>query len=381
MNRFICIHGHFYQPPRENPWLEFVELQDSAYPYHDWNDRITSECYGPNTASRIISQEAKIIDIVNNYSKISFNFGPTLLSWLLTNRKPIYEAIVEADRISQKNFSGHGSALAQCYSHMIMPLANPRDKRTQVIWGIKDFEHHFSRFPEGMWLPETAVDLATLDLMAQEGIKFVILAPGQAHKVKEAGSQQWVEVGGGKIDPRLPYLINLPSGGSIAIFFYDGPISHDIGFGNLLDNGQKFAQRLVSAFSDGDNPQLVNIATDGESYGHHHRFGEMALSYCLHHIQANNLAQITNYGQYLENHPPQNEVEIFENSSWSCAHGVGRWKEDCGCNTGAHPEWNQQWRKPLRQAMDWLSEHSAEVYQQQASSYLSDPWEAEKRIY
>ena len=376
MNKFICIHGHFYQPPRENPWLEFVELQDSAYPYHDWNDRISSECYAPNTASRIISPENKIIDIVNNYSKISFNFGPTLLSWLSVHRQAIYEAILEADRISMENFSGHGSALAQCYNHIIMPLANRRDKETQIIWGIEDFKHHFSRMPEGMWLPETAADMETLDLMAEHGIKFTILAPGQAQRTRSPGSQQWNEASGGAIDPRHPYLVRLPSGNNIAVFFYDGAISHDIGFGKLLEDGLGFAQRLVSAFSQDDKDQLVNIATDGETYGHHHRFGEMALSYCLYHLEANNLAKITNYGQYLQSHPPQLEAEIVENSSWSCAHGVCRWNENCGCHTGAHPEWNQQWRKPLRQAMDWLRDRCAEAYDKHSAAYLLSPWDA-----
>ncbi|MGM0366172.1 MAG: DUF3536 domain-containing protein [Actinomycetota bacterium] len=375
MDRYICIHGHFYQPPRENPWLEFVELQDLAYPYHDWNSRIAAESYAPNAASRIISKENKIIDIVNNYSRISFNFGPTLLSWLKSHRPDIYEAILEADRLSQKNFSGHGSALAQCYSHMIMPLANQRDKKTQVVWAIKDFEHHFSRYPEGMWLPETAVDIPTLEVLAQMGIKFSILAPGQAARVKN-GQDRWVDVTGAKIDPKHPYTVNLPSGNRITIFFYDGPISNDIGFGGLLKNGEEFAQRLLSAFSDSGEPQLVHIATDGETYGHHHRFGDMALSYCLHHLESNNLAKITNYGQYLEEHPPGAEAEIVANSSWSCAHGICRWTEDCGCNTGANPAWNQKWRKPLREAMDWLSDESAQIFQNLSQGYLKNPWEA-----
>ncbi len=374
MDRFICIHGHFYQPPRENPWLEFVELQDSAYPYHDWNDRIAAECYAPNTASRIIDKEGKIIDIVNNYAKISFNFGPTLLSWLQTHRGDIYEAIIEADKLSQKNFSGHGSALAQCYSHMIMPLANQRDKKTQIIWGIKDFEHHYARYPEGMWLPETAVDNNTLEILADLGIKFTILAPGQAARVKQ-NHQNWIDAGSG-IDPKYPYKVNLPSGKNITVFFYDGPISHDIGFGGLLKNGEAFAQRLLSAFNDNGGPQLVHIATDGETYGHHHRFGDMALSYCLYHLESNNLARITNYGAYLEIHPPEREAEIVDHSSWSCAHGIERWADDCGCNTGAHPSWNQKWRKPLRQAMDWLGEKSEQVFQQHAEGLLKSPYQA-----
>ena len=375
MNRFICIHGHFYQPPRENPWLEFVELQDSAYPYHDWNSRIAAESYAPNTASRIIGKEGKIIDIVNNYSKISFNFGPTLLSWLKTHHNDVYAAIIEADKLSQKSFAGHGSALAQCYNHMIMPLASQKDKRTQILWGIKDFEYHFSRFPEGMWLPETAVDIPTLEALSELGIKFTILAPSQSARFKN-NQDEWIDANGASIDPKHPYSVNLPSGKKIVIFFYDGPISHDIGFGDLLKNGEKFAQRLLSSFSDSGLPELVHIATDGETFGHHHRFGDMALSYCLHHLASNNLAQITNYGQYLEKHPPTREAEIVENSSWSCAHGISRWTEDCGCNTGSNPSWNQQWRKPLRMAMDWLSDRAEQAFQDKGRHLLKDPWEA-----
>jgi len=271
MSRFICIHGHFYQPPRENPWLEEVELQDSAYPYHDWNERITAECYAPNTASRTLDAERKIIDIVNNYSKISFNFGPSLLSWLERHKPDVYQAVIEADKKSQGLFSGHGSALAQAYNHLIMPLANSQDKRTQVIWGIRDFQYRFHREPEGMWLAETAVDLQTLEFLAEHQIKFTILAPSQAHKVRKINDGKWHDVSGGKIDPKAPYICRLPSGKSIALFFYDGPISHELAFGRLLKSGEGFAKKLISAFpKDNQEPQLVHIATDGETYGHHH---------------------------------------------------------------------------------------------------------------
>jgi len=331
MDLFICIHGHFYQPPRENPWLEEVEQQDSAYPYHDWNERITAECYAPNIASRILDNEERIIDIVNNYSNISFNFGPTLLSWLERHKSEVYQSIIKADKESQKKFSGHGSALAQVYNHMIMPLANTTDKRTQIIWGIKDFKYRFGRKPEGMWLAETAVDLETLDIMAELGIKFTILAPHQAHRIRKIGSNDWQDVSNQKIDTKQPYLCQLLSGRSIALFFYDGPISHDVSFVNLLDNGEDFANRLLSTFSENQYPQIVNIATDGETYGHHHKYGEMALTYCLHYIESNNLARITIYGEYLDKFPPLYEVELYENSSWSCSHGVERWKGNCGC--------------------------------------------------
>lgn len=374
MNRYVCIHGHFYQPPRENPWLEEVELQDPAYPYHDWNERITSECYAPNITSRILDSKKRIIDIVDNYTKISFNFGPTLLSWMKRHEPDAYHPIVEADRESQKRFSGHGSAIAQAYNHMIMPLANRRDKHTQVIWGIRDFEHRFGRKPEGMWVPETAVDLETLDIMADQGIRFTILAPHQARRVRKIGDKKWQDVSGGRIDPKMPYLCKLNSGRSINLFFYDGPISQNVAFGDLLNSGENFASRLVSVFCDQKEPQLVHIATDGESYGHHHRFGDMALAYALHHIESNNLAKLTNYGEYLERYPPTYEAEIIENSSWSCVHGVERWRSDCGCNTGMHTRWNQAWRAPLHEAMSWLQDTLIPIYEREMASCVKDPW-------
>ncbi len=376
MNRYVCIHGHFYQPPRENPWLEDVELQDSAFPFHDWNERITEECYAPNTASRILDAERRIVEIVSNYASISFNFGPTLLSWMERHVPEVYGATIEADRQSQGRFSGHGSAIAQVYNHVIMPLAHVRDKRTQVVWGIRDFEHRFKRKPEGMWLAETAVDLETLDILTGHGISFTILAPHQAKQVRKMGEEAWKDVRDSKIDPKMPYLCRLPSGKTIAIFFYDGPISRDIAFSDLLKSGENFASRLVAAFSSQESPQLVHIATDGESYGHHHRFGDMALAYALHHIESNDLAKITNYGEYLEIHPPSFEVEIFENSSWSCAHGVERWQADCGCNSGMHPGWTQAWRAPLREAMNWLGDSLAAIYEREADSYIGHPWQA-----
>ena len=377
MERYICIHGHFYQPPRENPWLEAVELQDSAHPYHDWNERITAECYAPNAASRILDPQGRIVEIVNNYSKISFDFGPTLLAWLELNDPDTYRAILEADQESRLRFSGHGSAIAQAYNHIILPLANSRDKRTQVLWGIRDFRHRFGRDPEGMWAPETAVDLETLDIFAEAGIRFTILAPHQASRVRPIGSSTWQDVNGARIDPTQVYRLQLPSGREIALFFYDGPVSRAVAFEDLLNNGERFAQRLVGLFDPGrDAPQLVHIATDGETYGHHHPHGEMALSYALHYLESRGLARLTNFGEYLERHPPTLEVEIYENTSWSCAHGVERWRSDCGCHTGGQPGWNQAWRKPLRDALDWLRDTLSPRYEAMARQYLADPWAA-----
>ncbi len=377
MERYVCIHGHFYQPPRENPWLRTIELQDSAYPYHDWNERVTTECYAPNTASRILDGEGRIVKIVNNYARMSFNFGPTLLLWLQEKAPDVYEAVLAADRMSQERFGGHGSALAQAYNHMIMPLANRRDKYTQVLWGIRDFEHRFGRSPEGMWLPETAVDLETLDIMAELGIQFTILAPHQASRVRRIGRRGWRDLSDGRIDPTRAYMCRLPSGRRMSLFFYDDPIARAVAFEELLTRGEQFANRLAAAFSDERSwPQLVNIATDGETYGHHRPHGDMALAFALDYIESNNLARLTNYGQYLESSPPVHEVVIVENSSWSCAHGVERWRSDCGCNTGGHSEWNQAWRAPLREALDWLRDSLASRYEETGRELLREPWAA-----
>jgi (1->4)-alpha-D-glucan 1-alpha-D-glucosylmutase len=377
MDRYLCIHGHFYQPPRENPSLEGIELQDSAYPYHDWNERITAECYGPNGASRILDGEGRISRIGNNYAKMSFNFGPTLLSWMAVKAPEVYRSILAADRESRKTFSGHGSAIAQAYNHMIMPLANEADKRTQVIWGIKDFEYRFERPPEGMWLPETAVDIATLEQLAFFGIGFTILAPYQARRVRRKGRRSWRDVTGGKIDPTRAYVCRLPSGRQISLFFYDGPISRDVAFQNLLKRGENLAGRLAGAFSGSRSwPQLVHIATDGETYGHHQRHGDMALAYAIHFIESTRLARLTNYGEYLEKHPPTHEVEIYENTAWSCAHGIERWRSDCGCNSGGRPGWNQSWRAPLREALDWLRDNLAAAFERFGSRLFRKPWAA-----
>jgi alpha-amylase/alpha-mannosidase (GH57 family) len=377
MERYICIHAHFYQPPRENPWLETVELQDSAYPFHDWNQRIASECYAPNASARILDNEGCIARIQNNYSKISFNFGPTLLSWMEKEDPEVYRAILEADRVSQERFSGHGSAIAQGYNHMILPLANDHDRYTQVYWGIRDFESRFHRAPEGMWLPETAVDLQTLDIMAQLGIKFTILSPYQAFRFRRLGARAYRDATSGKIDPSRPYLVRLRDGRSITVFFYDGPISQAVAFERLLNSGEQFAHRLAGGFADArDWPQLMHIATDGESYGHHHAHGDMALAYALQFIEENGIAKLTNYGEYLEKHPPQHEAQIIENSAWSCSHGVGRWRENCGCSSGGREGWNQNWRGPLRQALDWLRDTTIALYEQLASAFFSDVWKA-----
>ncbi len=380
MDRYICIHGHFYQPPRENAWLEHIELQDEAFPFHDWNERISAECYEPNSVSRILDNEGYITNIDNNYTCISYDFGPTLLSWMKKASPVVYHAVLDADRRSMANFSGHGSAMAQAYNHMIMPLANHRDRYTQVFWGMRDFEHRYGRRPEGMWLPETAVDIETLEIMAELGIAFTVLAPHQVKRSRKIGTTKWQEHPMASIDPTRAYRANLPSGRNIAIFFYDGPISREVAFGDMLNSGETFAKRLTGAFSDKrTEAQLVHIATDGETYGHHHKFGDMALAYALDYIRRNKLAKITNYGEFLEKLPPAYEVEINEKTSWSCMHGIDRWWSDCGDSTGRHSGWNQAWRTPLRESLDFLRDSLAGPYEEQARRYLKDPWRARDR--
>ena len=419
--RFVCVHGHFYQPPRENPWLETVEMQESASPFHDWNERITAECYAPNGASRITNKAGQITRILNNYARMSYNFGPTLLSWLETFASRTYRMILDADRESAERFSGHGSALAQVYNHIIMPLADERDARTQIRWGIADFVYRFGRRPEGMWLAETAVSRAVLDLMAREGIKFTVLAPSQCARVRrlvmpevaaapsggtrpvntvfqelmEDGSpaafpsplptsdEPWTETPNAGVDPTHPYLVQLEEGRSIAVFFYDGPASRAIAFDGLLNSGEEFGRRIVGSLrpqtpshQHGQHePQLAHVATDGESYGHHHRHGEMALSYGMHWIETNHIATPTNYGEFLAKFPPRWEAEVVENSSWSCFHGVERWRADCGCN-GGKPGWHQAWRAPLRDALDLLRDRTAPLAEHVAAPLLKDLWAA-----
>ncbi len=376
-NRFVCIHCHFYQPPRENPWLETVEQQESAYPFHDWNERISAECYGPNGLSRILDDKGWVTRLVNNYSKISFNFGPTLLSWLEHRMPDIYEAILEGDRLSLERYNGHGSAIAQVYNHMIMPLANRRDKETQVKWGLRDFEKRFGREAESMWLAETAVDTETLEILADHGMKYVILAPRQAKSVRPLKKDAaWRQIENENIDPKIPYLCKLPGGKEIALFFYDGPISQAIAFEGLLHDGEKLGNRLMSGFGgEVDAPSLVNIATDGETYGHHHRNGDMALAYALDFIEREEMATVTNYGAYLEQFPPPMEAQIHDNSSWSCVHGVERWKSDCGCSSGGYPGWNQAWRAPLREGYDLLRDRLNVAYEKYMKKITDeDPW-------
>ena len=376
---YLAIHGHFYQPPRENPWTDEIDREPTAEPYHDWNERINEECYRPNAFARVFGDDGRVVDILNNYAYLSFNFGPTLLSWLRTHAPDVYDRIREGDAASLKRL-GHGNAIAQVYNHLIMPLADRRDKVTQVRWGLADFRYHFGREAEALWLAETAVDHETLEVLAQAGMRYVILSPTQAARVRPRGSvdhADWRDVSSGNVDPSQAYTCRLPSGRSLAAFFYDGPLAHAAGYGDLFQDSQHFLSRLAGAVDPKrTHPQLIHLATDGETFGHHKKFAELTLTYALTHEAPAQGFQVTNYAAYLDLAPPQWEVEIKPGTAWSCAHGVGRWSRDCGCRVGGPADWHQRWRAPLRAALDHLRDALAEIYAREAPALLGDPWEA-----
>jgi hypothetical protein len=373
-DKWVCIHGHFYQPPRENPWLEAVEPQPSAHPYRDWNERVTAECYRPNAAARVVDNTNLIIQIVDNYQRMSFNVGPTLMAWLEDHAPDVHGALIAADRASIARFDGHGSAMAQVYSHLIMPLASARDRATQVRWGIVDFERRFGRPPQGMWLPECAVDTPSLEALAAERIEFAVLAPHQAEAWRPPGGT-WRTA---PVDPGRCYRCKLPSGRSIDLFFYDGPTSQAVAFERLLADGHQIIARMTNrALVDGGDPTLCHIATDGETYGHHHRYGDMALAWALQQVEQGwNGTRLTNYAAFRARMPATWEVKIAENTSWSCVHGTARWRDDCGCNSGSHPGWNQRWRRPLRDTFDWLRDQAAAALDDVGPLLFRDPWAA-----
>lgn len=383
-DNYLCIHGHFYQPPRENPWLDFIELQTSAKPYHDWNERITRECYGPNVRARIHDQHGHILKLINNYQYMSFDFGPTLLSWLESKHPWIYEQILDAHHMSQKRFEGHGNAMAQVYNHLIMPLASKRDKITQIRWGLADFKYRFGSEAEGMWLAETAVDMETLKLMALEGIKFTVLSPDQAHSVRSLADSEddhmWKDVAGGHIDTTQPYRVRIDPSENIFIdvFFYHGGLSRGVAYENILTSGEGLLSRIEGSLNRNkqERPRLISVATDGESYGHHFKFGDLALSWLFDHLETSKGVNLTNYALFLERFPPQNEVRLFENSSWSCAHGVERWRSDCGCRVHHVEGWSQSWKTHLRKGLDWLHNKLKTIYIERCGRFLTDPWEA-----
>jgi alpha-amylase/alpha-mannosidase (GH57 family) len=373
MLRGVCIHSHFYQPPREDPWLDFILKDPTATPYHDWNECVYEQCYKPNMGARLLDMNGHIVHIVSNYRHLSFNVGPTLHRWIAQQHPHLASGILKAD-MDARDSLGEGGAIAQAYNHIILPLASEDDIRTQVRWGAADFEHRFGRKPAGMWLPETAVDIATLEALADEGISFTILAPHQCAAVSTP-SGSWTETPGGRgLDVTRPYLLNLPSGKSITIVFYFGSIAHDIAFGGLLDNGDFFAEALLAKVPRDSEPRLLTIATDGETYGHHHHFGEMALARATQRIYDSQDVMLTNIAHFLELYPATRMCRIEEDTSWSCAHGVERWRSDCGCHTGGEPWWDQSWRAPLRDALDKIRDRMDEIFDRSVKEYCDSPW-------
>lgn len=367
MSKAICIHGHFYQPPRFDPWLEDVLPEEGAAPEHDWNARITKESYAPLAWARRLDGTGMITELVNCYAWMSFNFGPTLLRWMELHAPETYTRILEGDRQSLERL-GHGNALAQVYHHSIMPLATELDKDLEIAWAVQDFRTRFGREPEGMWLAETAVDLPTLDALAKAGIRFTILAPRQARAILGTDGA-FHPVTEDSLDTTRPYLVRLPQGKSICVFFYDGAVSRAVAFERLLGSGENFWTRLSGFFSVG----LGNIATDGESYGHHFKFGEMALAYVIQQAsEGRDEVGLTNYGAYLAAHPATDEVQIHENTSWSCVHGVERWKTHCGCSDGSHPDWVQDWRRPLRRGLNYLKYYADEHFFKRGGAFFRD---------
>ena len=375
--RLLCLHGHFYQPPRENPWIEEIEIQDSAEPFHDWNERIAAECYGPNAAARIKGAEDRILDIVNNYRHLSFNFGPTLLAWLERYRPGVHVRILEADRLSVEE-RGHGNALAQGYSHAILPLASRRDRLTQIRWGLADFRRRFRREPEGFWMPETAADSATLAAIAGEGIRFTVLSPYQATRVRPPGGT-WQDAKGARFDPTRPYRVRAGSR-ELAVFFYDGHIARDLAFGDALSSAEELVRRLEHGYDPGrHHDEILTVAFDGETLGHHRKGGDEVLGRAVRRVARGGDPRIVNLGQALDLVPAEWEAEIAEGSSWSCAHGVERWRSDCGCQVGAEPGWNQAWRAPLRAALEGIRDRMGELYEREAGPLFPDPWRARDR--
>ncbi|MEM9926116.1 MAG: DUF3536 domain-containing protein, partial [Cyanobacteria bacterium P01_D01_bin.50] len=380
-------HGHFYQPPRENPYLNAIERQPGAAPFHDWNERIHHECYRPNAFARILNEHGEVVGIANNFEYMSFNIGPTLMSWLQNYDIDVYQRIIEADRKSSERLNGHGNAMAQVYNHIIMPLASERDKLSQIRWGKADFRSRFGRDPEGMWLAEAAVDYPTLEAMVLEGIRFIVLAPSQVERCRliptaEDPESEWHEVGGNQIDPTRPYRCYLPGNeredtncerSYIDIFFYDGPISRDMGFSDVVYNSSHFAGRIGAAVrGDHRQSQIISVATDGETFGHHKKGTEKTVAYAFTQEFPRWGWTVTNFAHYLSLNTPTWEAELKPVTAWSCAHGVDRWQDDCGC--GGAPGWHLKWRKPLRDSLNWLRDQLVEVYEEEGIKYFSDPW-------
>ncbi len=378
--RAVCIHGHYYQPPREHPWLGVLEGEPSAAPDHDWNVRITRECYAPNADARLLDAHGRVRGVVDNYAWTSFDVGPTLLSWMAARAPALVERLRVADAESRHR-TGFGNAWAQAYNHPILPLCTPRDVTTQVVWGAREFELRFGRRPDGMWLPEMAVDVTSLEALAASGITLTMLSPHQARRVRPIGGDEasWCDVTAETLDVRRLYRCNLPSGAAIDIVFRDAAISQGLAFGELLRDGGALVERLRTVLARDDGDALLCAATDGETFGHHHQFGEMAIAYTIETLRRDPGVSLVGPAAFRALAPPRDEVEIVPNTSWSCAHGIDRWRDDCGCRVTGPPEWTQAWRAPLRAAIDWLRDELAVVFERETAGPLRDPWGARDR--
>lgn len=385
MKKYVIIHGHFYQPPRENPWIDVIETQDSAAPYHDWNERVYDDCYRPNAYSRLLDAQGAILDIHNNYRTMSFNFGPTLFSWLEQRHIGTARRIIDADRESAAALDGHGNAMAQVFNHLIMPLASRRDQLTQIRWAKHYFRDRFRREPEGMWLAETAINMETVTCLIEEQIRFVVLSPAQAEAVRPLdGGGQWTPVRQG-LDTRYAYRVYQADragnrcNGYLDIFFFNQALSREASFDGLLKDAQILGKGINAAFdSNASGDQAVILATDGETFGHHKPFGDMCLAYFFRKIAPALDIIPVNFGYFLARNPPRKEVRLLdafgEGTSWSCIHGVGRWARDCGCVTGGQPSWKQAWRAPLREALQKVKTHVDAEYEASCAAANLDPW-------
>jgi len=381
---YLCIHGHFYQPPRENPWTGEIEIQPSAAPFNDWNERIFQECYKPNTEAEIIDLTSnKVINRVNNYENLNYNFGPTLLHWIKEKHPDTFKKIIEADKKSITSHNGHGNAIAQIYNHIILPLANEQDSITQIKWGLYDFEFHFGRKSEGIWLAETACNYRTIEYLIDEGVKYIILDPSQANRVRKLDSSEWADVSNGSINTKHPYRIfsKLNPTKFIDVFFYDGAISRAIAFEDIAFNAERLMNRINGLKAAGDSPQLISIAVDGETFGHHKHFADRTAAYLFSKLVPENQFRLVNFGEYIEMYPPEYEAELNEGyknegTSWSCVHGVGRWYRNCGCHTGGGDGWNQEWRTPLRNSLNLLRDRIKDLYEEEGKKYFKDVWQA-----
>ncbi len=384
--KWVVIHGHFYQPPLENPWLDYIEQQPSAAPHHDWNERIYAECYRPNGYSRLLDADGMITGIHNNYRTMSFNFGPTLMSWLAHHHPVTTARIIEGDTAAKKASGGHGNAVAQVYNHIIMPLASRRDQLTQLRWAKASFRATYHREPEGIWLAETAINMETVQCLIEEEFTFVILAPQQAEAIRPLdGSSSWVPTGEQPVDTRRPYRIfsrnpaGKKSGGYLDAFFFDEGLSKEISFNDLLQDAHTLGNRINDCYtSAAREDEVVVIATDGETFGHHKPFGDMCLAYFFTNVAPSLGIHPVNFGTYLAEHEPQFEVSLKngfgEGTAWSCAHGVGRWTRDCGCSTGGREGWNQKWRAPLREALDTMQESLDSTFSTTCRQFGINPW-------